>query len=63
MQVTNASIRLPQDGYLVLNSGCRGLTFQNIQFRGVHACHWGFNPSGLPPERLDSETLCPQFPP
>lgn len=35
VDVCTATIEMPQDGYLILKSACRGLTFRDVHFRGV----------------------------
>lgn len=35
VDVCTATIEMPQDGYLILKSACRGLTFRDVHFRGA----------------------------
>lgn len=35
VDVCTATIELPRDGYLILKSACRGLTFRDVHFRGA----------------------------
>lgn len=38
VDVCTATIEMPPDGYLILKSSCRGLTFRDVSFRGEHTC-------------------------
>lgn len=35
VDICTATIELPKDGYLILKSACRGLTFRDVHFRGT----------------------------